>query len=34
MALLSGEDDRQEARRRLPRFVFDCLDGGAGTDHP
>lgn len=29
MALLNVEDYRREARRRLPRFVFDYLDGGA-----
>lgn len=29
MALRNVEDYRQEARRRLPRFVFDYLDGGA-----
>lgn len=29
MALLNVEDYRQEARRRLPRFVFDYLDGGS-----
>lgn len=29
MALLNVEDYRQEARRLLPRFVFDYLDGGS-----
>jgi (S)-mandelate dehydrogenase len=29
MTLLNVEDYRQEARRRLPRFVFDYLDGGS-----
>jgi (S)-mandelate dehydrogenase len=29
MVLLNVEDYRREARRRLPRFVFDYLDGGA-----
>ncbi|MDR6192503.1 (S)-mandelate dehydrogenase [Agrobacterium pusense] len=29
MTLLNIEEYRQEARRRLPRFIFDYLDGGA-----
>lgn len=29
MTLLNIEDYRQEARRWLPRFIFDYLDGGA-----
>jgi (S)-mandelate dehydrogenase len=29
MRLLNVEEYRKEARRRLPRFVFDYLDGGA-----
>jgi (S)-mandelate dehydrogenase len=29
MLLRNVEDYRQEARRRLPRFVFDYLDGGS-----
>lgn len=26
-------DDRERARRRLPRFLFDYLDGAAGEEH-
>lgn len=26
-------DFREEARRRLPRFVFDFIDGGSGTEN-
>ena len=29
--LLNSEDWRQRARQRLPRFVFDFIDGGAET---
>jgi (S)-mandelate dehydrogenase len=29
---LTVEDWRQKARRRLPRFAFDYLDGGAGSE--
>jgi (S)-mandelate dehydrogenase len=32
MVLLNVEDYRREARRRLPRFVFDYLDGGADDE--
>jgi L-lactate dehydrogenase (cytochrome) len=28
----SPDDYRECARRRLPRFLFDYLDGGAGTE--
>jgi L-lactate dehydrogenase (cytochrome) len=28
----SFDDDRALARRRLPRFLFDYIDGGAGTE--
>lgn len=26
------DDLRRLARRRLPRLVLDCIDGGAATD--
>jgi L-lactate dehydrogenase (cytochrome) len=26
------DDDRERARRRLPRFLFDYIDGGAGAE--
>ncbi|MCB8840536.1 alpha-hydroxy acid oxidase [Aurantimonas sp. VKM B-3413] len=30
--LISVDDLRQEARRRLPRFAFDFIDGAAGSE--
>ena len=30
--IFSVEDARQLARRRLPRLVFDFLEGGAGSE--
>lgn len=30
--LVSFDDAREKARRRLPRFAFDFIDGGAGTE--
>ena len=34
LRLPSTDDDFQAlARRRLPRFLFDYLDGGAGREH-
>ena len=32
MILASGDDFRRAARRRLPRFLFDYLDGGANRE--
>ncbi|MEO8061589.1 MAG: FMN-dependent L-lactate dehydrogenase LldD [Pseudomonadota bacterium] len=32
MNVASGEDFRRVARRRLPRFLFDYLDGGANAE--
>lgn len=32
MTLLAPTDYREIARRRLPRFLFDYLDGGAGAE--
>ncbi len=32
MIATSTEDFRQAARRRLPRFLFDYIDGGAGDE--
>ena len=29
---VSVEDHRTSARRRLPRFLFDYIDGGAGAE--
>ncbi len=33
MIIASGGDYRKAARRRLPRFLFDYIDGGAYADH-
>lgn len=30
--LVSFDDAREKARRRMPRFAFDFIDGGAGTE--
>ena len=32
MILASGDDFRRAAQRRLPRFLFDYLDGGANRE--
>jgi isopentenyl diphosphate isomerase/L-lactate dehydrogenase-like FMN-dependent dehydrogenase len=32
MMMVCVSDLRARARRRLPRFVFDYLDGGAGSE--
>ena len=32
MIISSALDYREAARRRLPRFLFDYIDGGAGTE--
>jgi L-lactate dehydrogenase (cytochrome) len=32
MIISSAMDYREAARRRLPRFLFDYIDGGAGTE--
>jgi L-lactate dehydrogenase (cytochrome) len=32
MIISSAADYREAARRRLPRFLFDYIDGGAGTE--
>jgi L-lactate dehydrogenase (cytochrome) len=32
MSLVSSDDCRRAARRRLPRFLFDYLDGGANDE--
>ena len=32
MVALTADDWRRKARRRLPRFAFDYLDGGAGDE--
>lgn len=32
MIIASPEDYREAAQRRLPRFLFDYLDGGAGSE--
>ncbi|MFT8421234.1 MAG: alpha-hydroxy acid oxidase [Gluconacetobacter sp.] len=31
--VISVEDARHEARRRVPRWLFDYVDGGAGAEH-
>jgi L-lactate dehydrogenase (cytochrome) len=33
MIISAPTDYREAAERRLPRFVFDYFDGGAGTEH-
>lgn len=33
MIIASGGDYRKAARRRLPRFLFDYIDGGAYAEH-
>lgn len=33
MIPVSSEETRRAARRRLPRFLFDYLDGGANDEH-
>lgn len=33
MIISSAADYRAAARRRLPRFLFDYIDGGAGTEY-
>ncbi|TAM11425.1 MAG: alpha-hydroxy-acid oxidizing protein [Nevskiaceae bacterium] len=33
MIISSATDYREAARRRLPRFLFDYIDGGAGTEY-
>lgn len=32
LSILNVEDARQAARRRLPRMIFDYIDGAAGTE--
>ena len=32
MKAISVSDFRERARRRLPRFAFDFMDGGAGSE--
>ena len=32
MSPLNADDARDAARRRLPRFLFDYVDGGAGEE--
>ena len=33
MIISAPTDYREAARRRLPRFLFDYLDGGANAEH-
>ena len=33
MIISSASDYREAARRKLPRFLFDYIDGGAYAEH-
>ena len=33
MIISSPDDYRSAARRKLPRFLFDYIDGGANAEH-